>query len=158
VFSHGWGEDSDGTINGGLQLSSGDWGDKTKQVSADDFLDERIKGLGNRFADGADVYFNACRTARGTLPQTMADTYNVTVYGYKQSLKFFETAKVYGHPLTLSSVKIPYDGPTGRILQNSIVEMSPSIGYKGFAFALPIGPKKYTPSSSTMDSRYSRIK
>jgi hypothetical protein len=146
VFSHGWGEDSDGTINGGLQLSSGDWGDKTKQVSADDFLDERIKGLGNRFADGADVYFNACRTARGTLPQTMADVYDVTVYAYEETLSFFETVGI-GNSET--EFTIPYVGFLGNLFSDSEVEMSPSIGV--WNFVVPnrsIESRKFFPNAA----------
>ena len=149
VFSHGWSENYNASEDtyvpgGGLQLGPLD--EYEMQIMANDLGFYYQQELQNRFAPEADIYLYACSTARGTLPQTMADVYDVTVYAYEETLSFFETVGI-GNSET--EFTIPYVGFLGNLFSDSEVEMSPSIGV--WNFVVPnrsIESRKFFPNAA----------
>jgi hypothetical protein len=123
-------------------------GEPWKQLVTNDL--EGQEDLHNRFADGSEVYINACQVANGeTFAQTMAESFGSTVFAYGQNLKFFQIFVLNSFSPLIS---LPYDG--GREFNTSdFVEMSPYIGKDltdygiaiDFSLPLPISPRKFVP-------------
>jgi RHS repeat-associated protein len=103
-FGHGWYDEEDEV--GGLQISSGDTG--TKQFTSGD-IDITLM---NRFSDNAAFHIRACQVGKSSLPQEIADAWNITVYASRRSMKFFKMyqATPFDYPqMTLYSGGGEYD-------------------------------------------------
>ena len=77
-FGHGWNDPA-----GLLQISAGT--DDYKQFTTKD-IDIT---LSNRFASNADFHIRACRVGDSSLPQEIADAWQITVYASELSMKFW---------------------------------------------------------------------
>jgi len=110
VFSHGWDVDFGGLINGGLRFN--------KNIYEEELQAADLKGknyLQDRFASGSDITLNACLTAKGTLPQALATTFNTTVYANDVVTKFVYT-------IPPNSIALPYNG-SGQSTTNSNINV-----------------------------------
>jgi hypothetical protein len=111
-FGHGWNEPS-----GLLQISAGT--EEHRQFTSKDV----DSSLADRFADNADFHIRACRIGLSSLPQEIADAWQITVYASKRSMKFFKMyqATPFDYP-----EMVPYSG-VGEYDPGVHVEMHPYI-------------------------------
>jgi RHS repeat-associated protein len=113
-FGHGWGVEGEPN-SGVLQISAGEV--DNRQFKSGDI----DRTLSNRFAPGADFNIRACRVGLSSLPQTIADAWQITVYASKRSMKFFKMyqATPFDYP-----EMVPYAG-VGEHDPDVHVEMHP---------------------------------